>query len=114
MDTTAAQLDALNARLIPLIAHDRAGFGGGVLNVGLLIVACTACATPSRHLWHALAAAGTVGFVAAIGVHPLVGYNNPVHLAPACMGAIAYFVALALTYSRARRNPAPSPACSLQ
>ena len=100
MDTTAARLDALNPRLIPLIAHDRAGFGGGVLNVGFLILACTWRAAPSRHLWQALAVAGTTGFVTAIGVHPLVGYNNPVHLAPACLGAISYAIALALTYPR--------------
>jgi hypothetical protein len=100
MDTTAARLDALNPRLIPLIAHDRAGFGGGVLNVGFLILACTGCAAPSRHLWQSLAVAGTIGFVTAIGVHPLVGYNNPVHLAPACLGALGYAIALALTYPR--------------
>src|SRR5258706_1520947 len=40
MDTTAAHLNTLNPRLIPLIAHDRAGFGGGVLNVGLLVFLC--------------------------------------------------------------------------
>ena len=97
MDTTAARLNALNPRLIPLIAHDRAGFGGGVLNVGLLVVACTWFGAPSRHLWQALAVAGMVGFATAIGIHPLVGYNNPVHLAPACLGAVSYSVALALT-----------------
>jgi hypothetical protein len=97
MGTTAAQLDVLSPRLIPLIAHDRAGFGGGVLNVGLLVVACAWCATPARHLWQALALAGAIGFITAIGVHPLVGYNNPVHLAPACVGAACYFLALALT-----------------
>lgn len=96
MGTTPQQLNALNPRLIPLIAHDRAGFGGGVLNVGLLILAITWCATPSRHRWQALALAGAIGFTTAIGVHPVVGYNNPVHLAPACLGAVAYSVALAL------------------
>ena len=30
MEITASQLDAINPRLIPLIAHDRAGFGGGL------------------------------------------------------------------------------------
>jgi hypothetical protein len=53
----------LNPRLIPLIAHDRAGFGGGVFNVGFLVLACTWCGTPSRHLWQALAVAGAVGFI---------------------------------------------------
>jgi hypothetical protein len=102
MDTTPAKLEALNPRLIPLIAHDRAGFGGGVLNVGFLALACTWCGRPSRHLWQALACAGAVGFGTAIGVHPLVRYNNPVHLAPACAGAVSYAAALGLMRPRRR------------
>ncbi|HSI32159.1 MAG TPA: hypothetical protein VK986_01105 [Tepidisphaeraceae bacterium] len=98
MGTTPAELAALNPRLIPLIAHDRAGFGGAVLNVGLVTFACARYAAPSRHRWQALALAGAVGFGCAIGIHPLVGYNNPVHLAPACVGAVAYFIALGLMW----------------
>jgi hypothetical protein len=98
LGTTPAQLNVLNPRLIPLIAHDRAGFGGGVFNVGLLIVVVTWCGNHSRHLWQATLAVGLIGFGAAIGIHPIVGYNNPVHLAPACAGAATYFVAMALTF----------------
>jgi hypothetical protein len=97
MDTTVARLNALNPRLIPLIAHDRAGFGGAVFNVGFVILACAACSPPARHLWQALAIAGGIGFATAITIHPLVGYNNPVHLAPACLGAAAYATAVLLT-----------------
>lgn len=97
MSATAADLNRLNPRLIPLIAHDRAGFGGGVFNLGLLIVACTWRGKPSRSLWQALALAGAVAFTTAIGVHPLVGYNNPVHLAPACVGALLFLVGIVLT-----------------
>lgn len=100
MGATAAVLDALNPRLIPLIAHDRAGFGGGVLTVGFCALACAYRGRPSRHLRQALAAAGILGFVTAIGVHPLVGYNNPVHLAPAILGAVCYFLGLALGGTR--------------
>jgi hypothetical protein len=98
MGTTRAELNAINPRLIPLIAHDRAGFGGGVFNAGLLIFAATWHARPSRHLRHALALVGAIGFGAAIGVHPAVGYNNPVHLAPACAGALAYAIGLAMVW----------------
>jgi hypothetical protein len=108
MGTTTDRLNALNPRLIPLIAHDRAGFGSAVLNTGFLILACTwraARPAPPRHLWQALALAGFVGFTTAIGVHPLVGYNNPVHLAPACLGAVAYTTALVLTRPRKRSSP---------
>jgi hypothetical protein len=97
MDTTRDRLMLLNPHLIPLIAHDRAGFGGGVFNVGFIILCIAWCATPSRHVWQALALAGAVGFGTAIGVHPIVGYNNPVHLAPACLAAVGYGIAIWLT-----------------
>lgn len=94
MATTTTQLNLLNPRLIPLIAHDRAGFGGGVLNIGFLIFACVWCGTPSRHWWQALALTGAIGFGCAIGIHPIVGYNNPVHLAPACLAGVGYMVGI--------------------
>jgi hypothetical protein len=34
----------------------------------------------------------------AIGVHPAVGYNDAIHLAPAAAGAIAYLTGLILTF----------------
>ena len=97
MRTTAAALDAVNPRLVPLIAHDRAGFGSGVLNLGFLAGAILWCGRPTRSRWQALAVAATVGFGTAVGVHPIVGYNNPVHLAPAVAGAAAFAVGLWLT-----------------
>ena len=97
MHVTPATLNAINPRLIPLIAHDRAGFGSGVLNVGFLVLAIVWCGPPTRSRWQAIATAVTVGFGTAIGVHPAVGYNNPVHLAPAVAGATAFAVGLWLT-----------------
>ncbi len=35
MGFTAPELTAINPHLIPLIAHDRAGFGGGIASCGL-------------------------------------------------------------------------------
>ena len=94
---TVADLHAMNPRLVPLIAHDRAGFGGAVFCFGLTMLVTVWCARPSRSLWQTLALAGTVGFATAIGVHPAIGYNDPVHLAPAVSGAIVYAAGLALT-----------------
>ncbi len=88
------EFDALNPRLIPLIAHDRAGFGGAVACAGMLIFAAVWCGRPSRSLWQVLAMAGLAGFVPAIGVHPVIGYNDPAHLAPAVLGAFAYLTGL--------------------
>ena len=37
MGVTRDMLDRVNPRLVPLIAHDRAGFGGGLTTAGLLV-----------------------------------------------------------------------------
>ena len=93
----AGDLHALNPRLVPLIAHDRAGFGGAVCCGGLALFFCVWCGTPSRSLWQVLCLAGLAGFGTAIGVHPAVGYDDPVHLAPAVLGAALYLLGLLLT-----------------
>lgn len=84
------ELHAINPRLVPLIAHDRAGFGGGLFTAGLLVLAIVWKAAPSRHAWEALTLAGIVGFGCAIGVHYPIGYTDPVHLAPAWLGAVVF------------------------
>jgi hypothetical protein len=88
------ELNALNPRLVPLIAHDRAGFGGAVACCGLALGFIAWCAAPSRGLWQVLALSGTAGFATAIGVHPAVGYKDAVHLAPAVLGASLYLAGL--------------------
>ncbi len=93
---TRNQLDSINPRLIPLIAHDRAGFGGGVATAGLLLLTGVWCGTWSRALWQALQLAGIAGWSTAIGVHPVIGYTDAGHLAPAVLGAALFFVGLAL------------------
>jgi hypothetical protein len=98
MGLQPADLAAINPRLIPLIAHDRAGFGGGVLTTGVTMFFLVWCATPSRSLWQVLCIAGVVGFATAIGIHPVVGYNDLVHLAPALLGAILFFSGIVLCY----------------
>lgn len=97
MGLTRADLDAINARLVPLIAHDRAGFGGAVATLGILITAALWCAAPSRALWQALLVAGLAAWTTAIAVHPAIGYVDALHLAPAVTGASLYFLGLALT-----------------
>jgi hypothetical protein len=34
----------------------------------------------------------------AVGVHPAVGYDDPVHQAPAVLGALIYLTGMALTF----------------
>ena len=100
MRVTTAELQRLNPRLIPLIAHDRAGFGGGLCSGGIAVLFATWCgAKPGeRALWWALALAGSIGFITAIGVHPLVGYMSFIHLLPAAIGAAAFLMGIRLLY----------------
>ncbi|HJS06556.1 MAG TPA: hypothetical protein VJ809_02825 [Pirellulales bacterium] len=96
MGTSAAELDTINPRLIPLIAHDRAGFGGGIATAGFLTGAAIWFAEPCRSLWQALFIAGLAGWTTAIGIHPVIGYTDTLHLAPAVVGAVLYFMGLVL------------------
>jgi hypothetical protein len=93
---TAADLNAINSHLVPLIAHDRAGFGGGLATTGMAVLLCSWCASPSRSLWQTLLLAGSVGFGAAIGVHLVVGYLDLSHVGPAIAGAAVFGVGIAL------------------
>ena len=91
---TVKALHAINPRLAPLIAHDRAGFGGGLLSCGLMI-AMIVWITPIRPaLWQALFIAGSVGFSCALGIHVLISYMDISHVAPAVMGAALFIVGI--------------------
>ena len=98
MGLGADELRAFNPRLVPLIAHDRAGFGGGACCCGIAVFFCVWCGQPSAGLWSTLALVGLAGFGAAIGAHPAVGYEDAVHLAPAVLGAVTYSLGLILSF----------------
>jgi hypothetical protein len=100
MGLSAEDLQRINSRLVPLIAHDRAGFGGGVCTCGILRFFCIWCGTPSRSLWQALLLAGLAGFSTAIGIHPIIGYTDFFHLGPAVVGALVFALGLALTFRK--------------
>jgi hypothetical protein len=100
MGITPVELHQVNPHLVPLIAHDRAGFGGALVSCGLAMFLAVLYGAPSRHLWQALAAAGVTGFFAAIAVHPLIGYTDLFHLGPAIAGCIVFFVGIAMTMPR--------------
>jgi hypothetical protein len=97
MGLTAEHIAAVNPRLIPLIAHDRAGFGGGLIACGLALGLAVWCGRPGPALWQTIAVAGIAGFGCAIGVHFAVGYTDAFHLAPAVAGAVQFAVGLALS-----------------
>jgi len=100
MGITPAELHAINARLVPLIAHDRAGFGGALVSCGVAMFFAVFFGRPSKSLWQALATSGAFGFVTAIGIHPVIGYTNVSHLAPAVLGALVFATGMAVTAAR--------------
>jgi hypothetical protein len=102
MGITPAELEAINPRLIPLIAHDRAGFGGAVLCCGLLAAGCVWYGRPSRAWRQTMALAGVAGFATAVGVHPAIGYTDWWHLLPAVAGASGWALGLFLVRSEDR------------
>ncbi len=98
MGLRADDLRAFNPRLVPLLAHDRAGFGGGVLTLGLTTMLCLWCAPLSRHLHQAVALAGLGSLTAALGVHFAVGYTDPWHLLPAGVAFTSLVAGLAVSH----------------
>jgi hypothetical protein len=104
MDLTVSQLNQIHPRLVPLIAHDRAGFGGGVCCCGLTMFFCVWCGQASRSLWQALLATGIVGFGTAIGIHPIIGYTDFFHLAPAYTGATLFLIGICLSYGHMHKG----------
>jgi hypothetical protein len=100
MHTTAEALAAAHPRLVPLVAHDRATFGGMLFasGIGILLPALWGFRQGARWLWWTFLLAGLPAYASAIGVHLLVGYTSLFHLAPAFLG-LGIFVA-GLTLSR--------------
>lgn len=109
MRVDSSALQTANPRLIPLIAHDRAGFGGGVCCCGVTMFLCVLYGAPSRALWQALLITGAAGFGSAIGVHFPIGYTSFIHLAPAYLGALMFAGGMLLIFSK-MMSPAQPPA----
>ena len=99
MGITPVELRAVNPHLVPLIAHDRAGFGGALISAGLAMFLAVLYGRPSRSLWQALALAGLAGFCTAIAIHPVIGYMSLTHLGPAIAGACVFVLGMAMTKS---------------
>jgi hypothetical protein len=100
MRTTVEALRSANPRLVPLIAHDRATFGGMLLASGwvFLMPALWGFRRGSSWLWWTLLIAGLSAYAAAIGVHLIVGYMSLLHLLPAFGGLILFLLGLGLSY----------------
>ncbi len=99
MQTTAAALQSANPRLVPLVAHDRATFGGMLLAAGwvFLLPALWDMREGSAWLWWTMLGAGLTAYAAAIGVHFAVGYVDFHHLLPACSGLAVFLAGMVLS-----------------
>jgi hypothetical protein len=94
---TRLEICGVSDRLVPLIAHDRAGFGGGLLSIGIVILAVVLHAPASRSFKQVMLFAGGIGFGTAIGVHFVIGYLDVLHIAPAFAGLAIFLTGWALT-----------------
>lgn len=99
MNTTRDALLSANPRLVPLVAHDRASFGGMLLATGLtvLLTALWGWQRGRRWLWWSLAFTGTTAYGCALAIHWSVGYTSLVHLLPAYGGLAALWLSLLLS-----------------
>ncbi len=98
MQIKVCGLTQFNSKLIPIIAHDRASFGGGLATIGVMFFFSIWCSKPSRNLWEILALFVSVGFISAIGVHFWIQYLDFWHIAPAYFGLLVFYTGLFLTY----------------
>ena len=84
------KLRVISPLLVPVLAHDRAGFGGGLLSVGLILLMIVWHAPLTRSLIEVVALMGLCGFGAALGVHFAIGYTDFIHLSPAYAGFVIF------------------------
>jgi len=96
-------LTQISPSLIPVISHDRAGFGGGLCSIGSLLLFMARCAELNRNLVEIVAVMGVAGFGGAIGVHFAVGYLDFFHLLPAFAGFLLFILAEALLWTGWRK-----------
>src|SRR5579864_2928176 len=100
MHTTAEAITWANPRLLPLVAHDRATFGGMLLSSGIAMAwsAWRGYGPGRRWLWVMYLAAGLPAYICAIGVHIVVGYHDWWHLTPALAGCSIWGLGVLLSY----------------
>lgn len=96
---TPEQLNAMTEKLIPVIAHDRAGFGGALISVGLLVLTLSLWGFHQGEMWvwYTLLIGGIPAFCAGLLTHFFIGYTTFIHLLPAYIAFVLYIVGLVLS-----------------
>ncbi|MNI36643.1 hypothetical protein D3C73_907010 [compost metagenome] len=105
--TSSDMLNQLNEQLLPLIAHDRAGFGGALLSNALVLLATSLWGINQgqRWLWWTFLIGGLPGFIAGFSVHGIIGYTDFLHLSPAYFAFLIYILGLLFLYPYLMRSP---------
>lgn len=95
-----ADIIMIDPQLIPLIAHDRAGFGGALLSEGFMILCISLWGfrEGEKWVWWTLFVGGLPGFIAGIGTHLHIGYMDFIHLLPAYFLLVLYVVGLICSF----------------
>jgi dihydroorotate dehydrogenase len=96
---TAQQAQELGARMIGVVAHDRASLGGMLLacGVAMLFPVLWCCRRGETWLWWAMAGLGLPAYGAALGIHFAVNYTDWRHIVPALIGLGLWLGGLVLT-----------------
>ncbi|WP_240612023.1 dihydroorotate dehydrogenase [Planococcus halotolerans] len=94
------QVAGINDRLIPVIAHDRAGLGSALISVGLLVLmlAIWGFQQGQKWVWYTFLIGGIPAFSTAIIIHYVIGYTTFIHIFPAYIALLLF--AVGLWYSR--------------
>jgi hypothetical protein len=97
--TTREALNAADPRLIPLIAHDRAAMGGMLLAAGIMLTLTALWGFGRGHAsaWWMLLVGFAPGYLSAILVHVVVGYDDFLHLLPVSLGLLGTTATLILS-----------------
>ncbi|KUP06280.1 dihydroorotate dehydrogenase [Bacillus coahuilensis p1.1.43] len=97
---TPDQLQLFNNRLIPVIAHDRAGFGSALLSVGILVLTLSLWGFQQgkKWVWWTLFLGGLPAFISGISIHFIIGYISFIHLLPAYVALGLYCLGLYFSY----------------
>ncbi|MEH7515707.1 hypothetical protein V7146_23575 [Gottfriedia acidiceleris] len=97
---TPSQLNAFNQHLIPVISHDRAGFGGGLVSVGLLVlmISLWGFRQNQKWIWWTLVFGSFPAFITAFAVHFMIGYTDFYHLLPPIIASLFLLIGVITSY----------------
>jgi dihydroorotate dehydrogenase len=97
---TPSKLNTFNQHLIPVISHDRAGFGGGLVSVGLLVlmISLWGFRQNQKWIWWTLLFGSLPAFITAFAVHFMIGYTDFYHLLPPIIASLFLLIGVFTSY----------------